>query len=265
MMKVGNRGCYTFYMNTLATFFASIIALFSGLFGHTTVTTQMQKAPVPITVTTTQQSATTSEITTSTSGNLQLKDQVIWSDEFNKYIVYNKGVFYNEKEIEDADSESFQIVTQNPFPVYKNSGENIAHYAKDKNKVYYDGEVMQGANVLDFEVIWASSVGIPGTEQVYAQDLENVYYKGKVLIPKADPKSFKQLGALSTNWRTVGNYSLDKNHIYYENKEVEGVDKLSFSSEYEDGYASDKSHVFLKGKIVPNVYPEKFNFPVHEP
>ncbi|MFA5132210.1 MAG: DKNYY domain-containing protein [Candidatus Paceibacterota bacterium] len=249
-------------MNTLATLFAGIIALFSGLFGHTAMSTQSQQVSVPATATTTQQNSKIVETNVSTSSSLQLDGLVIWSDEKHKYTSGNGNVYFDGLKIEDAEQKSFQIIDQNPFPTRRYSGENIAHYSKDKNKVYYDGKVIQSADGTSFVVVWPD---VLGTEQVYAQDVSNSYYKGEVILPKVDSASFKPLGVLSNGWRVGGNYSRDKSHIYYKSAEVIGADLSTFNSEYEDGYAADKNKVFLEGVVVPNMDPKKFIFPVHEP
>jgi hypothetical protein len=209
-----------------------------------------------------QQDITIDEGNVATTSPSQSESKIVWLDGMNKYTFNNGYVYLNDVKIEGADVHSFQIVTENPFPKGKYSGDDVAHYAKDKSNVYYDGKVINGALGSSFKVVWADAIV---SEQVYAQDERNVYYQGEVLVPQADPTSFVPLGALSNSWRVGGSYSHDGNHVYYENREVIGADWHTFNSEYEDGYASDKDNVFLEGKIIPNLNPENFTFPVHEP
>lgn len=190
------------------------------------------------------------------------KDMIVWADEMSNYSSHGGSIYLNGAKIEGADVQSFQIVMENPFPRGKYDGAGLVHYAKDKNNVYYDGKVIHGAISQNFRVVWTDAIE---SEQVFAVDEMNVYYRGKVLEPKAEPKYFVPLAALSNGWRVGGSYSHDRNHIYYENKGVDGADLHTFNSEYEDGYASDKDHVFLKGKVVPGVAPNDFIFPIHEP
>jgi hypothetical protein len=254
-------------MNTIATFFASIIALFSGLLGHTSPPTVIQQPVsniVAISATTsTQQSLKIDENNVSTSSSSQSNEALIWSDEKNKYTSSNGTIYINGVQIKDADQKSFQIITQAPFRSgpQADPSSGIAHYSKDQNNVYYDGKVIQNADEKSFVVVWSDKVGI-GSEQIYAQDIHNAYYKGETLVPKADVASFNPLGEMYSCWRVDGNYSMDKSHIYYKNTEVIGADVSTFNSEYEGQYATDKSHVFLEGKIVPNADPATFKFPI---
>lgn len=87
----------------------------------------------------------------------------------DEYILVNntpilKGAYLQTK----VDTESFET-----FPDWNYI------YARDKNHVYYEGEIIQEADVNSFEVVGFR----------YAKDNKHVYYE-KHIVPGAQPKSF---------------------------------------------------------------------------
>ena len=96
-------------------------------------------------------------------------------------VVNNKSILSRGKEFKynGVDAASFQL-----FPVDKKDEADLGTpYAKDKNNVYYNQEIIPGADVKTF---------IP-MEYDFGKDTKNVYYQ-KQLLQGVDAKSFKKDG-----------------------------------------------------------------------
>ena len=186
--------------------------------------------------------------------------KILWADELTRYISYRNKIYINEDEKPEIDAESFVPITKDVFPVYPNSGNNILHYSKDKNHVYYDGVVIANADSDTFKAIWA---GAMEGEHVYAKDKNYVYYMGNIMAG-ADPGSIKVLTSISNGWRVGGGYSIDSKNVYFENSIINEADPKSFEADLEGDYAFDRDRVYLNGKVLPGENPKYFTFPVSE-
>lgn len=82
-------------------------------------------------------------------------------------------------------------------------------YAKDKNNVYRNGEVIDYMDAKTFEYL----------DVTYSKDANNVYRNGKKFIA-ADPETFEIMSSEG--------YSKDKNFVYYHGEILEGVDPKTF-------------------------------------
>ena len=127
-----------------------------------------------------------------------------------EYIKKDGIITYFMTEVPEVDLESFQ---------------SRLSYAKDKNRAYYMGKVMNNVDpkTLDLETLeFFSSEEISvsfGTIMVnnsYAKDKNNVYYKGEIII-NADAKTFEKINVRLENkgeYSLNGVYAKDKNRIY---------------------------------------------------
>lgn len=154
------------------------------------------------------------------------------------------------------------------------------YYAKDKNDVYYCGEIIDNADKKTFEVIvipkyipnfqekfpdykhsnfksYSPINCIKASMDYYAKDRNHAYY-GKKMIAEAHPNKFKLLSAF---------FSSDNTSIFYKDKKIDNVDVNTF--EIVAGRLSkDKNHIFLNGKVIaknidfkllsPNYFCNKF-------
>ena len=123
-------------------------------------------------------------------------------------------------------------------------------YSKDEHKVYYENEVIAGANPRSFSVI-------PNSR--YSKDEDAVYYPNSpVRKIDADPSAFKLIPGGD------GAYGSDGKSIYFVGKKIEKVDLESFrvlgiglNTDVGYGepmfysYARDKDNVFCEGGILP--------------
>lgn len=109
--------------------------------------------------------------------------------------------------------------------------------------IKYSKEVI-GADTLTFIINKQS--------RYYAQDKNHVYYNGEIL-DGADPRSFVFLGGLEHYRLRGRGYSKDDKNVFFENKRIDGADAGSFEvlclyqgfgSLYENIYAKDQFYVF---------------------
>lgn len=176
--------------------------------------------------------------------------------------------FINGK-IVSNDPAHFAIVP-NPNETPKNvSAEGIV-YARDSRNVYtYSGDTLAQADPATFRFVPMFNGYSLAVDKHYVyfqhRPLENVdgqtftklsdlYFKDKasvwilslgkevqwITIPEADVATFKSL----KKW-----YAKDKNHVYYENRIVEGADLVTFE-EGENGEGKDKNNTYLSGEIL---------------
>lgn len=134
-----------------------------------------------------------------------------------------EGNWYYVTFDEGAGKREDKLVVHSPsFEVLENS-----NYAKDKNKVFFQGRIIRNADSKSFKVIKNSN---------YSKDKNNVYifwYK----IPFADPETFTIYGFP---------YSKDKNRVFCGNisinlNEVESFELLSYT-----GYSVMDTSVFYR-------------------
>lgn len=132
----------------------------------------------------------------------------------------------------DIDKKTFKILEFNSKNTYK------SEYAKDKNKVFYKGQEIIGADSSTFKVL----------DALYSKDKNQVFFEGKGMV-----------GSNSSNFEKIdssGDYTKDKNQVFYRGKEIVGADLLTFK--LLDGlYSKDKNHVFYQEKNI-NSDPQTF-------
>ncbi len=98
------------------------------------------------------------------------------------WVSYNESVGRNARELMEVDNKSFKILRNKK-------------YARDDNRVYFEGTIIKNADPKTFELISGSK---------YAKDNRNVYLDW-VKVLEADPASFKPL---------EGPYAYDNNHVF---------------------------------------------------
>jgi hypothetical protein len=122
-------------------------------------------------------------------------------------------------------------------------------YAKDKNYVYFDGEIIPEADPSSFKAY--------GESDSFGNDIHSVYYHSSH-IPNAD----------SSTWQYVrGVYSKDAHHVFSKTTILKNADSSTFTAvntvedirqNGHDYFMTDKDHVFLKDNILEKVRPEGF-------
>lgn len=116
---------------------------------------------------------------------------------------------------------SFGIVLQGADPsTIKTFGScyGVVFYTLDASRVYYEGKPIEGADPATFQIL------DPEMRSEYARDAEHVYFQGKQ-ITEADAETFSVLGDSSK--RVI--YGRDKNLVYYEGHAIDGSIGASFN------------------------------------
>ena len=128
----------------------------------------------------------------------------------------------NTSKIAGADIDSFEVLDSYLM-------------AEDKNHVYRQGKIINGANPNTFEVLGGG----------YFKDNINVYTEigGFKQLPRRDGCSFELIDF--TNEIQWLGYSKDKNNVYYQSVVVEGADPTTFRVEVDRAF--DKNYEY-KGK-----------------
>lgn len=124
-------------------------------------------------------------------------------------------------------ADEIQDVTDSGDVVYL-----AGKYTIDTNNVYYNGQVLEGADSATFQTI----------DDYYSRDKNKVYIEFGV-IDGADSASFEVLGF---------GYSRDKKDVYYKYKRIEGANVNSFKI-LNGVYALDGYNVFILGEKINDV------------
>lgn len=107
-------------------------------------------------------------------------------------------------------------------------------YTFKGEQVFFCDELMEKANFATFKVLGHG----------YAKDMNNVYFKGKVL-PYVDPYSFKLKGC-KVSENTDSGYFIIDGKVFYKGKELDAFPASKFK-DLGDGYAVSVFNVFYKG------------------
>lgn len=180
---------------------------------------------------------------------LDPKTFLVWGGDLFFLAKDKNGIYYYNNKIAGADLATFEPISR---PYYKDQHhiyiEDLdqivrlvgAHrenfevlsgmYAKDKDSIYYWGEVVKGADVNTFRVV----DGI-------AKDKDSVFFLEKK-ISGADPETFFMIG---------NDYGGDRNTVYKRGQKIEGVDPETFIV-LNDYYAKDKNFGYFEGVVIQN-------------
>lgn len=127
------------------------------------------------------------------------------------FVTWDEGHGNVARPIPEADVGSFVVLND--------------VYAKDKRRIYYRGESVWGA--APDKPTAAQLASFVTLSYGYAKDGQFAYYQG--LPFPADPATF-HVG-------TQGNWSADKDDIYFENQAIHACDPASFESLDQKGYS----------------------------
>ncbi len=155
----------------------------------------------------------TSKLPNSDPGSFEIIDSY-WS------IGKDKNQVYNKKKVLEIDSDSFTMLSSS--------------YFKDKNHVFFDDDIIEGAHAPSFVII---------DEDFDVAKDKNFIYSEEERYEDIDVKTFKQLEGL---------YSKDKYGVYYIFERIEGADPETFESCERHGYAKDKNNFYLDGEKTKN-------------
>ena len=143
----------------------------------------------------------------------------------NGYTSKNGHIYYCDEEIEHADANTFRILKHG--------------YAKDKNSVYYKGDILKFVDPISFKLKGRndnSADELPETGYYKATD--DVFYNGKKVKGVFTVRDFKDLG---------DGYAIDTFNAYYKGLKIEGARASGFKN-LAKGYAKDSFHTYFYGK-----------------
>ncbi len=142
-----------------------------------------------------------------------------------------KGCFLPHKAIDDADATSFVSLDSGQVDGgYGNCRNHNAGFAKDKLRVYHDGNPVRSADIDTFVSLGDS----------FGRDRNRVYHE-RFVLP----------GVLVDRWRRAGIlYSQDDRTVYFQNRKVNSADPLLFQvvGPIESHFGFDGSRYFCAGK-----------------
>lgn len=140
------------------------------------------------------------------------------------YVDANESQGRVEHPIPDADPNSFEVL-------------NTKGYARDKLHVYFQYQLLEGADPNTFEAI----------SDLYGKDTSQVYYRGKP-IQGADPASFS---LINLQW------GRDRNDIYIQDRPIKACDPATFEL-LKDGWEKDSECVYRGSAQLENADPKTF-------
>ena len=133
-----------------------------------------------------------------------------------------------------------------------------SYYGKDKNHVYVGGEPVDVINSDSFQylALLRNGYGLPYSRSI-STDKNHVYIGCGTVVNSVDRNSLSLLGR---------GYFKDKNRVYYIDTIVGAADYRTFEipSTFEDrgsqshlgNFAMDKNHVFVEGQVLTGVDPK---------
>ncbi len=169
----------------------------------------------------------------------EIKGFYTW-EEMLYYTIRTKNNYYNIMIENDfwTDWKQTTKLLINPIKwVDMSTFELYDRYAKDKNHVYRDGEIIS----------WADTKTFVSYDRNYAKDKNHIYCLWDIM--EADYDTFQVLNE---------DYAKDKNHVYTYGNILEWADVETFQilNKY---YAKDKNHVYTYGDILEWTNPETFD------
>ena len=161
------------------------------------------------------------------------------------YGIEDGEVYYINRKIEGADAKTFEVFED-------------GEYAKDKNNVYYEENVLNEADPKSFKLLTKISYGL-------SKDKNNLYFLGN----KVDNIDVKTLEIMTDEFSIYlkdkngvyilfsynGGVPVDLDNVIMSPKILKNVDKQTFQL-IGGGYSKDKNSVYYIGKKIDGVVPQ---------
>jgi hypothetical protein len=176
------------------------------------------------------------------------------------WVIYDKGIGGGKSTyiVEDVDISTFKKTKVN---------DNSRDYAKDKNHIYYCGNIIIGADpnsyqhhkgdyYKDKKSIFLDHAILKGSDpnsfehitECWSKDSQQVYYYSHVIKP-LDIDSYTPLS---------GPWSYDDKTYYFGAHIVTGADRSTFVINDQHPYSQDKNNLFWAGRIIEECDIESF-------
>ena len=167
-------------------------------------------------------------------------------------------IYHNRRRLITADLETFEILK------YENPEEENNWWARDKNHVFWNWHVVEGADPAsiiilnkyqardkdeDAFILTRNKIKIdPSTFVSFPNNMiksnTGVYHATGKLFKDADPLTFVFLN---------GWYQKDTNHVFYKSKIIDQSDPESFQATAYPEYAFDKHRAYYRGRAIKEV------------
>ena len=193
-------------------------------------------------------------------------NQVIWR-------TWDAGSLYQEKVVNGADAETFQRIKIKPNLRFRHNS-----FGKDKAHVYWQGNLVEGADPKTFEEF--------GNNEYYRyRDANRIFIfdemEGFIPLKGSDAKTFKVLDDVwardsrQAYWYNVnfvprdissfevlrkGYWAQDKKAFYWGYREVKGINRKAFKFLNDKYYyfTCNNKNLFWQGWVVEGVDPDAF-------
>jgi hypothetical protein len=143
-----------------------------------------------------------------------------------------------EKSLSLVDVDTFQPLLQ-PFP--SDCPKPRSPYGKDKNHVYYRGEIIEGADPVTFYIF----------DHTYTKDKNHVFYGTHLISNRVN--AFQHVGENSES-----QYATDGENYYFEGITIKGSEiEILESNPYQ--YARIDSNMYHQGKLISGADPKSFD------
>jgi hypothetical protein len=156
------------------------------------------------------------------------------------YVKDANSVYDWEGVLKGADAESFETLDPGVIIPFDIATEARARgYARDRNSVYYHDQAFGRATALR----GADPKSFVSLRNDYGFDSKSVWYQ-KARLPKSDPKTWIYIGQ---------QWSMDRDRIYYVDREVAGVNRNSFTvvpAPTIGNYATDGDQFFSADQLI---------------
>ena len=123
---------------------------------------------------------------------------------------------------------------------------NVSGLAKDKNGIYYQGDLIK-IDITGFRVVGFISHYDKQSDYYWEEPIWRTYkqaFRGTKPIAISDPATFESVTSC---------YFKDKNYLYYYDQKVEGADVATLQKEsIDEEFVSDKNNTYYQGK--PFIY-----------
>ncbi|WP_300672412.1 DKNYY domain-containing protein [Soonwooa sp.] len=196
--------------------------------------------------------------------------EILPNERFLPFYAKDKNhVYYKGQAINNVDAKTFNIlfaVEDRPnvyadsehifyqgksFPeIDKKTLKKVGNLYVDKNNVYKsDLTILENADAKSFEVIG---------DNVSYKDVKKVYTSNLKIIEGADPASFKFLFYLSKYQNSDKGIGVDKTHVFYGTKVIQGADPQSIQRlKNTEECMIDKNYVYFQNDIIKGADPKK--------
>jgi hypothetical protein len=164
-------------------------------------------------------------------------------------IVVEGDRIYLELEGSDWESASDSVVRYEIGQTPQDTPELPDNYEIKDGGVYYEGELIEGADAESFERVGGACYLGLNISEVFFRDKNNVYC-GTALIDGADPATFENIGNIE-GFEVSIFYSRDKNNVYAGDVVVRNVDAPSFEL-LGGSYAKDINNVYCNVSSMKN-------------